>query len=122
MQRGRVFEVVVFRDRPEVRRLLDRLLGDELAIAMTKALAPVGLWPVATSDPAFDADPVAALERDLIADALAAGSFRVDASDLFPAAVDARFSEGILLFLARRAFGPDAALQFIQAAWPEAGT
>jgi DNA-binding SARP family transcriptional activator/ABC-type glycerol-3-phosphate transport system substrate-binding protein len=121
MLRGRVFEIVVFRDRPEVRRLLDLLLSDRFAAAATASLVPVGLWPVAAGDPAFDPVPVAAAERDLLARALAGGSFRVDASDLFPAAVDARFSEGILRFLARRALGPDDALRFIQAAWPDAG-
>jgi hypothetical protein len=52
--------------------------------------------------------------------ALAAGSFRVDASDLLPAAVDARFPEGILLYLGKRALGPQDALRYIQAAWPRA--
>ncbi len=119
--RGRVFEIVVFRDRPEVRRLLDFLLGEQFAAAATATLVPVGLWPVAAGDPAFDTIPVAAAERDLLARALAGGSFRVDASDLFPAVVDARFSEGILRFLARRALGPNDALVFIQSAWADAG-
>ena len=71
MLRGRVFEIVVFRDRPEVRRLLDFLLSDRLAVAATATLVPVGLWPVAAGDPALGPDAVVAAERDLLARALA---------------------------------------------------
>jgi alpha-glucoside transport system substrate-binding protein len=119
--RGRVYQLVVFRDRPEVRRLLTLLLGDELATADTAALVEAGLWPVGPADAAFGPSAVATQERDILERALADGSFRVDASDLVPHEVAARFADSMREFASRGLVGLPQVLREIQDAWPEAG-
>jgi alpha-glucoside transport system substrate-binding protein len=119
--RGRVYQLVVFRDRPEVRRVLALLLGDELATTGTAALVEAGLWPVALADAAFDRSAVATRERDILERTLADGSFRVDASDLVPHEVAERFSDSMREFASRGLVGLPQVLREIQDAWPEAG-
>ena len=116
--RGRAYEIVVFRDRPEVRRLVEELLGDRFSASATAGFVDAGIWPVGAADPAYRPDALAAAERDLLARAIAAGSFRVDATDLLPEPVERRFARAILAFLERGAFGLRQELREIEAAWP----
>ncbi|MCU0506671.1 MAG: extracellular solute-binding protein, partial [Chloroflexi bacterium] len=116
--RGRAYEIVVFRDRPEVRRLVEELLGDRFSASATAGFVDAGVWPVGAADPAYRPDALAAAERDLLARAIAAGSFRVDATDLLPEPVERRFARAIVAFLERGAFGLREELREIVAAWP----
>ena len=102
--RGRTFMVVVFHDRPEVRRLVDSLLGDGLAARRSDVPGP-------GRDLAdrFPPDSPSARTRspDRKATCCGApcttGTFRVSASDLMPAPVAAAFSDGVGTYLA---YGP----------------
>ena len=118
MLRGRSYEIVVFRDRPEVRRLVEELLGDPFAASATAGFVDAGLWPVGPVDPAYRPDTLAATERDLLARAIAEGSFRVDATDLLPDPVERRFASAILAFVDHGAIGLRQELREIGAAWP----
>ena len=118
MLRGRAYEIVVFRDRPEVRRLVEELLGDRFAASATARFVDAGLWPVGATDPAHRPDPLAAAERDLLVRAIADGSLRVDATDLLPDPVERRFASAILAYLDHGAIGLQQELRAIQNAWP----
>jgi alpha-glucoside transport system substrate-binding protein len=119
--RGRAYEIVVFRDRPEVRRLLDELLGDRFAASATVGLVDAGLWPVGPADPAYRPDALAAAERELLARAIVEGSLRVDATDLLPDPVERRFASAILAILDHGTIGLYQELREIQDAWPPDG-
>jgi DNA-binding SARP family transcriptional activator/ABC-type glycerol-3-phosphate transport system substrate-binding protein len=97
--RGRVFSVVVFHDRPEVRRLVTRLLSDSFAAEVTASLVGAGIWPVAPTDPAFAPNAAAVVEMEALRSALRGGTFRVAASDLMPAAVADAFAQGVGTYL-----------------------
>ncbi|MBP1705975.1 MAG: extracellular solute-binding protein family 1, partial [Chloroflexi bacterium] len=103
--RGHAYELVVFRDRPEVRRLIEFLLGGEVASTGTTDLVSAGLWPTGDAAGTAPADPVARAEGGLVREALRAGTFRVDASDLMPPAVAARFERDMLDYVA---WGPES--------------
>ena len=97
--RGRAFTVVVFHDRPEVRRFVDLLLGDELAAAATTSLAPAGIWPTGPPDPAVGRMRSRVAEGERLQTALRAGTFRVAASDLMPTRLAAAFAQATVTYL-----------------------
>ena len=82
VMRGRLYSVVVFHDRPEVRRVLDLLVGTlaggngmSSSPSVSATLAAAGLWQVGS-------DTSALPEAGAIGGALRRGLFRVSASDL----------------------------------------
>jgi DNA-binding SARP family transcriptional activator len=97
--RGRVYEIIVFRDRPEVRQLVRYLLGDDLAATAAPAFAPAGLWTLRPADEAVGLDAVGALERGMFERSLRAGTFRIDASDLMPTATADAFARLMLTYI-----------------------
>ena len=97
--RGRAFAVVVFHDRPEVRRFVDALLGDAFAGPRAAAFDPAGLWSVGPGA-AMPTSGVAEPDGHLLLSALRAGTFRVAASDLMPATVAEAFARGTVSYLA----------------------
>ena len=103
--RGRVFTIVVFHDRPEVRRLVGELLGENLADRASPLLVPAGAWPLGQADGVVAAAPERTdgellREGNLLWTALRAGTFRVAASDLMPARVASAFADGTIRYLA----------------------
>ena len=92
MVRGRVFTIVVFHDRPEVRRLAATLMAGDLGDEVSAALAAGGLSRVGVQGGAGS-------EAALLATAQRAGTFRVSASDLVPSGASAAFSRGVAQFL-----------------------
>ncbi len=97
--RGRAFTVVVFHDRPEVRRVVDLLLDDQFAAAATTSLATAGIWPTGPPDPAAHLDEVSSREGELLRAALREETFRVAASDLMPTRLAAAFAQATLTYL-----------------------
>ncbi len=97
--RGRAFSLVIFHDRPEVRRLVEALLGDQVAAAATSSFAGAGIWLAARADPAVGLDEVQGRESELLRAALRAGTFHVAASDLMPTRLAAAFAQGTVTYL-----------------------
>jgi alpha-glucoside transport system substrate-binding protein len=97
--RGRAFSLVVFHDRPEVRRFVEALLGDQVAAAATSSFARAGIWLAAGVDPALGLDEVQARESALLRAALRAGTFHVAASDLMPTRLAAALAQGTVTYL-----------------------
>ena len=97
--RGRAFSVVVFHDRPEVRRFVEVLLDDRFAAAATSSFARAGIWPTGRADPAVRLDEVAGRESERLRGALRAGTFRVAASDLMPTPLAAALAQGTVTYL-----------------------
>jgi alpha-glucoside transport system substrate-binding protein len=100
--RGRAFTLVVFSDRPEVRRFVDLLLDAQFAAAATTSLAPSGIWPTGAPDPAVRLDEVTGREGERLRSALRAGTFRVAASDLMPTRLAAAFAQATETYLTWR--------------------
>jgi alpha-glucoside transport system substrate-binding protein len=97
--RGRAFTVVVFHDRPEVRRFVDLLLDDQFAAAAATSFAPAGIWPTGPPDPAVPLDEVPRSESERLQVALRGGPFRVAASDLMPTRLAAAFEQATVTYL-----------------------
>ena len=97
--RGRAYTVVVFHDRPEVRRFVDALLGDAFADPRAAVFVPAGLWPIGPGA-AIPTSRTAEPDGQLLLGALRSGSFRVAASDLMPATVAEAFADGTVSYLA----------------------
>jgi alpha-glucoside transport system substrate-binding protein len=123
--RGRVFTIVVFRDRPEVRWLVDELLGG-IAADAAGSLVQEGIWPLAlagaAAPPADGAIPSAngvSTEGDLLARALRAGTFRVSALDLVPSAVRSAFAGGMMTYLTWGESSLSTIVNGIDASWPK---
>lgn len=112
---GRVWSVVVLHDRPEVRRALEELLGAPFAASMTPALAAAGF--VAVRDVPAAPDDVMAAQTARLRAALAAGSFRARALDLFPPSVADAFRKGVLDDLAPGGPAQKDILLAIDQAW-----
>jgi len=114
---GRAFTVVVFHDRPEVRRFVDSLLGDEFAAMAAASFFPAGIVPLGSADPAIRLDEASRLEGDLLGRAIQAGTFRVEAADLMPTRVATAFEQGVMTYLAWGETSLDSVLGSIQASW-----
>ncbi len=112
--RGRAYAVVVLHDRPEVRRFVGSLLGDEFAAARVATLIASGIVPLGSVDPAVMPQDQA-LQR-----ALRAGTFRVAASDLMPTRVAGAFAQGMQHYLEDGLSSLDWVLSDIQGSWREA--
>jgi DNA-binding SARP family transcriptional activator/ABC-type glycerol-3-phosphate transport system substrate-binding protein len=111
--------VVAFADRPEVREAIRYLLSPRFG----SVLAGTGGFLAANRDfdlghyPAFERRQARAVEA-----ALAADTFRFDASDLMPAEVGAgRFWEAMMAYLAEGPESLDRILTELDAAWPDDG-
>jgi len=116
--RGRAFTVVVFHDRPEVRRFVDSLLGDAFGGPRETAFVPAGIWPLETA--AATTIGVAGPDGALLLDALRTGDFRVSASDLMPARVTSAFTHGVMSYLTGGPISLNGVLDQIQRSWREA--
>jgi alpha-glucoside transport system substrate-binding protein len=79
--RGRVYTLVVLRDRPEVRDLVRHLLGAEFASRLVAHDEGSGLVPLTVPAVPVDRPPDERVLSNLVTSALAAGVFRADASD-----------------------------------------
>jgi DNA-binding SARP family transcriptional activator len=124
---GRLYMVVVLHDRPEVRQLVQALVGAPLATAMASGIADEGIFPVRAVAPPTDG--VAALQLARLRVALSDGTFRVRGVDLFPEKVASAFLLDVSYFLkvaymdgsppnpSGWDWGADAAWP-IQAVWP----
>lgn len=86
---GRLYMVVILHDRPEVRQLVDWLLGSQMAASIDSRMAGDGIYPVralsSTTSAATDTS-----EQRLRA-GIAAGTFRVRMLDVVPALVASSF-------------------------------
>ncbi len=118
--RGRAYMAVVFRDRPEVRRLLDELLDAGFGATAGPRLASDGIWPTAQAGTAVPVGAVARAEREELHQALAANTFRVSILDLVPRAVGDAFASEMSKYLFWGQISPSAALGAIQSSWPAA--
>jgi hypothetical protein len=94
---GRLYSVVVLHDRPEVRRLVDSLLGVPFASAMASGPGGDGIFP--TRFVTLPADGIAADEASRLRASLASGTFRVRAVDLFPEEVASAFLQDVSTYL-----------------------
>jgi alpha-glucoside transport system substrate-binding protein len=115
--RGRLWSVVVFHDRPEVRRVVSFVLGDGLASAGSATLAADGIWLVRSLGGAATAGGADGPDGELLRSALRAGELRASASDLMPAPVAEAFGRGALDFLQ---WGPASLTEFldqVQSSW-----
>jgi DNA-binding SARP family transcriptional activator len=81
VMRGRVYQVVVMRDRPEVRALLRHLLGSDFAGTLVTADPGIGILPLRSSPSAAALTPGHGI-RAALAAAIRDGAFWPDASDL----------------------------------------
>jgi hypothetical protein len=97
---GTVYSVVVFHDRPEVRRVVEHLLGTAFAARLAGAPAATGLLPVRAVDPSAFRDSIDGAQSSLLGTALRTGAFRSDASGLMSPQVASAFSAGMLTYLA----------------------
>ncbi len=84
--RGTTYTVVVFHDRPEVRKLVEQLLGAAFAARLAGAPAATGLLPVRAVDPSAFRDAIDGAQASLLRSALRTGAFRSDASGAHVAA------------------------------------
>ena len=90
---GRLYLVVVLHDRPEVRRVVESLLGAPLAASIAAELGTGGVFPVRVAGP--PADRAAGSQASRLRAAVDEGTFRVRATDLFPAEISAAFLKGV---------------------------
>jgi hypothetical protein len=99
--RGRAFGLAMVSDRPEVRALVDYLLGDEYAREALRFLGPQGLYALRGLDPAGLATGPARTAAERLAASVEGGTFHVDGSDAMPTAVGSRtFPSGIATYVA----------------------
>ena len=120
--RGRLYSVVVFHDRPEVRRVLAGLMGTTAAAAgvLADGLTSAGLWPIGAGVTGLP-------EAGAITVALQHQRFRVSVTDLVPRAASTAFGHAVAQLVASTAV--DAAARArelgwliaqVQASWPKA--
>jgi len=100
---GRLYTVVILHDRPEVRRLVESLVGAPFASAMVSAMGPEGIFPIRSA--VLPADAIAAAQTTQLRAGLQSGTFRVRAVDLFPGSVAAAFRQGVCDYLKPEAPG-----------------
>ena len=115
--RGRAFSVVVFRDRPEVRRFVESLVGDDFAAELNASLLPAGIWPVRSLAAEGRPDGLAGQERELLGRALRAGTFHISAADLLPKPVAAAYELGMVHYLSGGPISLSQVLTDIEASW-----
>jgi DNA-binding SARP family transcriptional activator len=97
--RGRVYQVVMVRDRPEVRALARLLLSSDFEQEIAPTLEANGIWPVDAALPGVTARGVSTLEHDLLAQSLRNGTFHVDATDLMPRALATALQQALPVYL-----------------------
>ena len=117
--RGRVYSVVVFHDRPEVRQFVDSLLSGGLSASVAGSLVSGGLWPAGATDPGIRLDEVTRQEGERLWRAIRAGTFRVGASDLLPTRVATAFEQGAVHYLTAGPFSLATVLGDIADRWDE---
>ncbi len=111
--RGHLYTVVVFHDRPEVRRLVASLLDPASGPTLAAALTPAGIVPVGATDGAVP-------EAVSLADAQRAGSFRVPVSDLVSPEAARALAEGVADYIEQGASSRNWMLDRINGAWRKA--
>ena len=124
LTRGRVYGLAVLTDRPEVRALIDWLLGGSGSREAMRELAPAGMYPLGGLDPTSLPPGPARTAAERLAESLLRGSFYADASDAMPVVVGSWAFPGCVA----RYF--DAAVQWwddlekvlfeVDRAWPDA--
>ena len=116
---GRVYEVVVLRDRPEIRRIAEALGGNEFATDLARTACDAGIFPFHGAMPAGCVlGPVAGQLRTAISE----GTFRARAVDTMPGDVGPSFESDVAEYLrASSITGVDSSLRGFSAdgAWDE---
>ena len=98
--RGRVYTLVVLRDRPEVRALVGRLLDGTFATELARTASLDGLLPITEVDAASFPGSLERSWSGLLRRALPAG-FALDATDRMPASVGVQaLPDGLVRYLA----------------------
>ena len=111
--RGHAYTLVVFHDRPEVRRLVTSLLDPASVPTLTAVLATAGIVPLGVEHGAVP-------EAVTLAEAQRAGTFRVALSDLVPPAAAEALAEGVAAYIDDGLVGRDWVLDQIDGAWRRA--
>jgi hypothetical protein len=111
--RGHAYTLVVFHDRPEVRRLVASLLDPASRPTLAAALSPAGIVPIGDSDGAVP-------EAVTLAEAQRAGTFRVAVSDLVPPEAATALAAGVADYIDQGLAGRDWVLDQIDGAWRRA--
>jgi len=110
--------VAAFADRPEVREVVRFLLGPDFGAELTDEATGLLL-----ANRRFDLDNYTPFERrraELLHTALAADTYRFDASDLMPAEIGAdRFWDAMVTYVAEGPDSLDRILTELDAAWPD---
>jgi alpha-glucoside transport system substrate-binding protein len=117
--RGRVYSLVVFHDRPEVRQFVGSLLPGGLSTSVAGSLLSGGLWPAGDPDPGIRLDEGTRQEGERLWRAIRAGTFRVGASDLVPTSVATAFEQGAVHYLTAGPFSLGTVLGDIADRWDE---
>jgi hypothetical protein len=111
--RGHAYTVVVFHDRPEVRRLVASLLDPASGPTLAAALSPAGIVPLGVTDGAVP-------ESVTLLDAQRAGTFRVSMSDLVPPEAAKGLAEGVATYIEQGPSSRNWMLDKINGAWRKA--
>ncbi len=111
--RGHAYTLVVFHDRPEVRRLVASLLDPASGPILAATLTPAGIVPIGATDGAVP-------EAVSLADAQRAGSFRVPVSDLVSPEAARALAEGVADYIEQGASSRNWMLDRINGAWRRA--
>ncbi len=116
---GRVYEVVALRDRPEVRRLVQALVGAEFATGLARSGCDAGIFALQGVMPA---DCASAVVAGTLRAAIADGTFRARAVDTVPGDVGPAFESDVAEYLRSSSItGVDSSLRGFSAddAWDE---
>lgn len=109
----------MFNDRPEVRAFVEHMLTMEASVAFAAA-NPTYLSPLKDFDASDYPDALQATQGGAVAAALAADTFRFDASDLMPPAVGlGSFWTGMVDYVVDGPDNLDTILATIEASWPD---
>jgi alpha-glucoside transport system substrate-binding protein len=116
---GRVYMIVVLRDRPEVRRFVEFLLSPDSAAALASSPPRIGLLPARPVDSSSYRDETGRELDVMLRTALQLGMFRAGASDLMPPEVGSvSFPQGVLTYLTWGETSLETVLVDIEASWP----
>jgi DNA-binding SARP family transcriptional activator len=99
---GRLYQVVVLHDRPDVRQVVAELVGAPFAAAVTTGLGGSGIFAVRSTT--LPSDTVMAAVAGRLRSSLEAGTFRVRGVDLLPAKVASAFLEDVMSYLTEARF------------------